>query len=338
MEEIEVNIKLQENNKIYNIPIRKSDTILKLKEYCKIISNIPQDQQNLLYKGKILLDEKLIKDYNLENNHDIILIKKKNPKSVNISINQTLNNSNSNENFININDINFSNNKEINPNDIGNAINKVPDIASFYNNLDLNLIDNLFQSFGFGKYTDILGPDCQEMKEMLKDPSSREMMNNLIKDPSMIGMLLNHPSISQKIQNNPFAKMAFQNSQSILNPQILQMAQNIFKENERNPIENSATGISVPPDPFGSLNNNQINQMMNSSCQKKINTFNNNNIGNKENFRNSGINIDYKEKYKEQLSQLKSMGFTNEEINIQALKQCNGNIENAFDKILELNN
>ena len=81
MEEIEVNIKIAENNKIYNIPIRKLDTILKLKEYCKIISNTPQDQQNLLYKGKILLDEKLINDYNIENNHDIILVKKKAPKS-----------------------------------------------------------------------------------------------------------------------------------------------------------------------------------------------------------------------------------------------------------------
>ncbi len=78
---------------------------------------------------------------------------------------------------------------------------------------------------------------------------------------------------------------------------------------------------------------------MNSSSQvTNINTFNNNNIGNKGNFINSEINIDYKEKYKGQLSQLKSMGFTNEEINIQALNQYNGNIGNAFSKILEQNN
>ena len=58
-------------------------------------------------------------------------------------------------------------NKEINPNNIGNVLNKVSDVASFYNNLDLNLIDNLFQSLGFGKYIDIIGPGYQEMKEML---------------------------------------------------------------------------------------------------------------------------------------------------------------------------
>lgn len=77
---------------------------------------------------------------------------------------------------------------------------------------------------------------------------------------------------------------------------------------------------------------------MNSSSQvTNINTFNNNNIGNKGNFINSEINIDYKEKYKGQLSQLKSMGFTNEEINIQVLKESKGNINNAIENLLIYN-
>jgi len=72
---IEVNIKLASNNQIYNLPIRKSETIFKLKEFCNIINNIPQDQQTLLFNEKILLDEKLISDYRIENNHTIILVK-----------------------------------------------------------------------------------------------------------------------------------------------------------------------------------------------------------------------------------------------------------------------
>ena len=339
MEEIEVNIKLASNNQIYNIPIRKSDTILKLKEYCKILSNIPQDQQSLLYKGKKLLDEKHIKDYNIDNNHYIILVKSEEPKSVNASINQNLDSSNLNGNFFNINDINFSNNKEINPNDISNAFNNMSDISSVFNKLDFNLIDNFYQTLGLEKLTDMFGPESQQMKEMLKDPSVRDMINNMIKDPSLIGLLLNNPIVSQNIQKNPAAKMAFQNPHLIFKPENLQMVQNMFKENKRNSIENSGTGISNPPDPFGSLNNNQINKMMNSSGQsEKMSTFNDNNIGNKENFINSEISINYKEKYKDQLTQLKNMGFTNAEINIQALKQCNGNIENALNKILEQNN
>ena len=116
-------------------------------------------------------------------------------------------------------------------------------------------------------------------------------------------------------------------------PEILQMSQNIFKEKEKNLIENSGTEISVPPDPFESLNNNQINQKMNSLDQMQ-----NKNIENKENFINSEINIDYKGKCKDQLYQLKIMGFVKEEVNIKTLNQTNGNIDNAHDILLKQNN
>ena len=103
--------------------------------------------------------------------------------------------------------------------------------------------------------------------------------------------------------------------------------------------ENCGTGISEPPGPFENLNNNQINQMMDFSGQKpNIKNFNNI-TGNKENLGNKGINTDYKEKYKEQLSQLKNMGFINEGNNIQALKQSNGIIDNeVLDKLLQEKN
>ena len=140
-------------------------------------------------------------------------------------------------------------------------------------------------------------------------------MNNIYKDPSFIEMSLNNPILKEKIKNNLFLKFALHNANLMLSPQYIQMTQEAFKEKERNPIESSNAEISVPPDPFGSLNNNQINQMMNSS-----------------------ISIDYKEKYKEQLSQLKKMGFNNEENNIQALKQSNGNIDDSLDKLLKYNN
>ena len=90
MEEIEVNIKIAANNQIYSLPIRKSDTITKLKEYCQIISNIPPAQQNLLYKGKILSNEKLIKDYDIENNHEIILVKEEEQKTVKFNNSQII--------------------------------------------------------------------------------------------------------------------------------------------------------------------------------------------------------------------------------------------------------
>ena len=124
------------------MPIRKSDTVLKLKEYCKILSNIPEDQQNLLYKGKILLDEKLINFYNIENDHNIILVKKEIQKSEE-SLNQKIKNY-----YLKMINLNKSNNKEIKLNDILNFYNNFPDIISLINNLDFNQFDNIIQLLG----------------------------------------------------------------------------------------------------------------------------------------------------------------------------------------------
>ena len=71
---------------------------------------------------------------------------------------------------------------------------------------------------------------------------------------------------------------------------------------------------------------------MNSSGISNINSFNNNNS-----IEISGIDINYKEKYKDKLSQLKDMGFINEERNLQALKQSKGNFNNAIENLLKYN-
>ena len=200
MEQIEVNIKLESNNKIYNIPIRKLDTVLKLKEYCKILSKIPPDQQNLLYKGKILSDEKLINDYNIENNQNIILVKKEKPKIINTPI----------ESFKN--DIRFPINKEINYNKIVNAARQIPDITSYLNNVDFNKLDNYYKAMGLGSFSDLIGCEPQVFKELLKDPSIRDMMNNVLKDPSLLELTFNNPELKNKIKNNHFMRFCFQNS------------------------------------------------------------------------------------------------------------------------------
>ena len=170
---IEVNIKLASNNQIYNLPIRKSETIFKLKEFCNILSNIPQDQQTLLFNEKILLDEKLISDYRIENNHTIILVKKEVPKSKNAPLNQNSNISNSNEKIFNNDNKNFLNNKGLNPNAISNAFIQAPDFISLYCNLDFKLIDDLYESLGIGRISEIIGVDPQKIKEL------QEMLNFL---------------------------------------------------------------------------------------------------------------------------------------------------------------
>ena len=318
MEEIEVNIKLAANNKIYNLPIKKSETILKLKEYCHIISNIPSTQQNLLYKGKMLSNEKLIKDYDIENNCEIILVKTEEQKNVNIQ--------------------QFSDNKELNPKEIAKAFGQIPDLLSFCEKMDLYKIANYFQ---LTVNRNSSGPSklkTQVLKNSLKDPSTRYYIKNINKDPSFAEEFFSKPKIQKDIQDIPILRTWLQHPEIYLTPQNFQKILNMFKEDEKNIIESSNIGISVPPDPFGSLNNNQNIQTMNSSGQiSNINFFNNNSIGNKKIFGNNEIDIDYKKEYKNQLSQLKDMGFTNEETNIQALKYSKGNINNAIEMILKYN-
>jgi ubiquilin len=49
-----------------------------------------------------------------------------------------------------------------------------------------------------------------------------------------------------------------------------------------------------------------------------------------------GANVDYKTVYATQLTQLQSMGFTNESVNIDALKQTGGNVEAAVERLLNM--
>ena len=304
MELIEVNIKLASNNQVYNLPIRKSETILKLKEYCQIISNIPKDQQKLLCKGKMLLNEKLIKDYDIENNQEIILVKNEEQKAVNIN--------------------QFSDNKGIDPKRIAKAIGNLPDLLSFFQKVDFAKLDNYLKLMKIANSPGISNTKNQELREYLKDPRTRYLLKNINKNGSLAKLIFSDPSVQKDIQETPILKLWFQNPEIYLTPQNLKKIQNMFEFDEKN-IDCSNSEISVPPDPFGSLNSNQNSQIMNSSKNKKI-------------FRNNEIDIDFKKEYKEQMSQLKDMGFTNEEINIQALLCFDGDIEKTIEGLLRLKN
>ena len=49
-----------------------------------------------------------------------------------------------------------------------------------------------------------------------------------------------------------------------------------------------------------------------------------------------GANVDFKTLYADQLGQLQGMGFTNEQTNIDALKQTGGNVEAAVERLLNM--
>ena len=120
------------------------------------------------------------------------------------------------------------------------------------------------------------------------------------------------------------------------------MFQSISGNNgQNNNNNNNNENGQMPPFNLGQMANLFGN--MRGLFGNQNNNSNNNGIsGNGENFSNIGINdnndenVDYKEKYKEQLAQMKDMGFVNEETNIQVLKQCSGNVQFAVERLLNM--
>ena len=106
------------------------------------------------------------------------------------------------------------------------------DILSFIDKIDFEKLNNFYMTMGLGKFPEILGIKKQKFNEVLKDPSARDFINNMAKDPSLFRAILNDPKTQNYIQNNLVLKLIFQNPQVILSPQNVQRSKNIFKVDE----------------------------------------------------------------------------------------------------------
>jgi len=351
-DEIQVKIKMTSNAQVYTIKILKSDTIQALKEKCEKETSIPPQSQNLVYKGRILSNEKLVSDYKIENDHTIILVKKHIPSQPNTTetkpsstTTNTTSSTNSNNNSNNINNTNNNNNNNSNPfAGLGGQMPDLSQLGSLMGNIDPNMINNMMQSLGGsgGLGNMGMGMNPQMIGQILNNPMYMQMMQNMLQNPEMLQQALNSPQMRQMAQNNPQMQAILNNPQlmqQILNPQTLQMMSNMFGGGNNNSTNNN--------------NNNNNQQIPPVDFSQMANMFGNmgglfgNNSGagtgsGEENFSNIGINdnndanVDYKEKYKEQLQQMKDMGFVNEETNIQVLKQCSGNVQFAIERLLNM--
>jgi ubiquilin len=226
MEEIELKIKMTSNAKIYNVKITKSDTILKLKEEVEKETQIPPESQNLVYKGRILVNEKLISDYNIENDHTIILVKKASQtkseaKPNTATTTNTANTSTATSNTTNTNNTSSNTNNNANPFGGMGMGGQMPDLASLLGNIDPNEINDMMQNMGglggLGGMGDLgaMGVNPQMIGQILSNPLYMQMMNNMLQNPQMIQMALNSPQFRQIAQNNP-------NMQALLNnPELI---------------------------------------------------------------------------------------------------------------------
>ena len=368
-EEIQVKIKMTANAQVYTVKVSKSDTIQVLKEKVQKETSIPPESQNLVYKGRILANEKLVSDYKIENDHTIILVKKHIPVQPSSSENKTTTsntttntNTNSNSNTNNNSNNNTNNNNQNPFMGLGGQMPDLSQLSSLMGDIDPNELTNMMQSMGGMGALGNMGLNPQMMGQIFNNPMYMQMMQNMLQNPEMIQMALNSPQMRQMAQNNPQMQMVLNNPQllqQMLNPQTLQMMSNIFQQmgnannNNNNTGSNTNTNNNnqIPPIDFSQMANLFSNMNMNMGQMGGL--FGNNTngtgtggntsgTGSNENFSNIGINdnndanVDYKEKYKEQLAQMKDMGFVNEETNIQVLKQCSGNVQFAIERLLNM--
>ena len=354
---IKIKVKLTSNAKVYDISIQKSDTIQKLKEECEKETTIPVSQQNLVFKGRILTNDKLVSDYGIDNDHTIILVKKHSPaepkkeekteeKKETTNTTNTTNTSNTNTTNTNTTNTNANANNPFNM----FAGGQMPDLTGMLGNIDPNELNNMMQGMGLGGIGSGLGgmnPGMMgQISQILNNPMYMQMMNNMLQDPNTLQMIMNSPQMQAMARNNPQLSAIMNNPQimqQVLNPQNLQMMRNMMNAfgglGANTNANNNNAGANNQQPPFDL---NQMMQMMGGLGGMGGFGAGNNNVGvGNNNMGDSGntgndSNVDYKEKYKDQLAQLKDMGFINEETNIQVLKQCSGNVQFAVEKLLNM--
>lgn len=362
MDEIEVRVKVTPNPQLYGIKIKNSDNILTLKKLCEKYTNIPCSLQSLVFEGRILSDTEIISDCKIENGQRIILVKKltEPPESdeeekedqkanINTDNNMNINNININQKFNNLN---------------GGLFDMT---AGFFKNSGISDFENIKEKLGgIGQKTGLGDIDPRMLEGMLNSPQYMKLLKNSMKNPEILKLAFE--TASKKLKNtNPFLENLLNHYHKLLNdPKYSQITSYILSEYPYNnnpdllpnminleylmknldndPFEfdirqysgllgvkkepNGLDGISLDiingiDDNDKNINRNKIFDYINEANQlKKIEEKKNVEIDKK---------VSFEEKYKEDLDNLKNMGFNDEEKNIKILKECNGDINLTLD-------
>ena len=114
-------------------------------------TSIPPQSQNLVYKGRILSNEKLVSDYKIENDHTIILVKKHSASQPTTTENKTNTQSTTTNNYTSSNNINNNNNNNSNNNNnnqnpfmgLGGQMPDLSQLGSLMGNIDPNMLNNM---------------------------------------------------------------------------------------------------------------------------------------------------------------------------------------------------
>ena len=189
--------------------------------------------------------------------------------------------------------------------------------------------------------------------QMMNDPRYQQIMNAVLNNPQMLNQLLNSPELRPIFEQNPQLRALLQNPQTrqlLLNPQLLER---LGREGGGlggmggNPFAGLGLGSIQPTNSpntrLGELFTQWMDRERNQPGQAQpprqpqpgagIGGANINPQPVFQQFPQPDPNVDYKEKYKEQIAQIKDMGIDDEEKIIDALKKCDGNVQYALNRL-----
>ena len=385
MTDINLKIKTTYSPEINTVTVKSDGKVEDIMKEIEKYSNIPPDNQKLIFKGKILKPEEPISTYKIEN--DVTLIMVKTVKKESAQPQQTASTASTTNNVSSNPDDNITlkvktnldatiHSVPINKNatvlGLKGEIQKVTQVPPEQQKL-INKGQTMKDSDPISKYglandstiamVKTSGAPQGEMPNLgglgglggmpsMNNPQMQQAMNAILNNPEMLNQLLNSPEMAPLLQQNPQIRQMLQNPQMrqlLLNPQLLQRLGQLGGQGGANPLGGgqglgglSDLSVSQNPNPrLGELFTQWMTEEKNggsgtSHAQPQQPIFGGEQPRPQpvyQQFPQPDPNVDYKEKYKDQIAQIKEMGIDDEEKIIDALKKCDGNVQYALNRL-----
>ncbi|KAJ9468785.1 Ubiquitin domain-containing protein DSK2 [Diplonema papillatum] len=173
---------------------------------------------------------------------------------------------------------------------------------------------------GMGSMADMTPERMQQTMQLMQNPMMRQMMTQMMQQPGFMESMAQHPML-QNMPPHVRAQMA--------NPQAMQQMLQMMDTMGGN---QGATG-GAQGQPGAAAGQPAMNPFLMSMMAGG-------NAGNAGSGLTGGAtpaqtdSRPLRERYAEQLAQMREMGFPNEEANIAMLQQCGGNVSIAIDRLL----
>ena len=348
VEDNNINNNNNNNNNIYTVKIKKSDKVIDLKKEIAKQSDLPAEGQNLVYKGKILNDDKTIQDYELQTDHTVILVRKANykPETTSSTTTSTSTEQQQQPQSQSSQSQPQNNTSQHNANPFGAfGMGGMPNLSGFEG---MSGFDMGGMGMGGMGMPGMGGMNPMMAMQMLQsNPQLLQQFSAMMQNPEAVNMLLNNPQLKPLLDSNPQMREILSNPQmrqQMFSPQNMQMMMNMMQ---------GMGGMGMPGMGMGGMGMNGFGgmpqQQTGSNAGSSSSGGSSSSMGfNPFAFYGGGMpqqqqqqqqqdqNVDYKVLYKEQLEKLKEMGFVNEDVNINILKQCQGNVDFAVEKLLSM--